>query len=178
MDDINLNANLILEDFGKQLIEDLRASLKKNKVIFGAGQESKLAAKLKFRIIPSNGGVKFQLIMPDYAGILDKGRKPGPVSAKGQANIAEWGKRKGYIEPFRIKDLQRRLKKQSENKTEPRKKLTKIPFNRAVKGFGYVVARTISKKGYKARPFFTSVIKDGRLDNLVIDLSELLKEKN
>ncbi len=165
---------IVIDEFGNKLVEDLKASLKKKGVMY-QGQESKLAASIRFRTLPKGDSIVFQLLMPDYAEIRDKGRKPGPVSKEGKKNIGEWGNRKGMIGKFSENELINRKKKQDEAKARNKnrkvwKTLKKQPFNKAKEAFAYVVSRKIAKKGYEGNNFFTDVINDGRIDELKKDL--------
>ncbi len=167
---------IVIDEFGNKLVEDLRASLKKKGVMF-QGQDSKLAASIRFRTLPKGDSIVFKLLMPDYAEIRDKGRKPGPVSKEGKKNIGEWGNRKGMIGKFSENELINRKKKQDEAKARNKsrkvwKTLKKQPFNKAKEAFAYVVSRKIAQKGYKGNNFFTDVINDGRIDDLKKDLMD------
>lgn len=174
---MSLTAEIILQTFGEDLITDLTKKLQEHGVTYNGG-DSRLAAKMRFRVVPTSDGSNFQLLMPDYSYFVNKGREPGNVSAKGQAGIAEWGKRKGYIGDFQTKDLIRRKAKQAKSKREHLKQLKKMPFDRAKKAFGFVVARTINKKGYKGTHFLDEIIEDGRVAILLNDLKSLLNGNN
>ena len=115
---MEITPEILIEQFGEDLINDIRKSLKDKGVTFGGGQESKLAAQLRFDIRYTSKGISFQLFMPDYGKFVNDGRGPGGVSEEGRLNIAEWGRRKGYIEPFRQKDLIRREERQKQNSGE------------------------------------------------------------
>lgn len=168
-----ITVDLILEDFGENLVTDLRKSLKGKGVTYQGGQESKLSGKIRFEVKQRGDGIVFQLIMPDYAEFVDKGRRAGAVSKEGQERIAEWGRRKNYIESLRKRDLENRQERQAKNKTNRKKKtLKKMPFDRAKKAFAYLVSRKIAKSGYEGNNFFTDVINDGRLETLLTDLRE------
>lgn len=165
---------VILDDFGNKLVEDLKQSLRKKGVTY-RNQDSRLAANIRFRTIPKDNSVVFQLLMPDYAEIRDKGRKPGAVSEEGKKKIGEWGNRKGVIGNFAKSQLEIRQKKQNEAKARNKnrkawKRLKAMPFNKAKEAFAYVVSRKIERKGYKGNKFFTDVITDGRVDELKKDL--------
>ena len=176
----------ILEDFGEKLVNDLRAALKAKNVGYG-GQDSKLAAKIRFRVIPKDNSISFQLLMPDYAEFVDKGRRPGNVSKKGIEKIGEWARAKNIVGQFQEKELQQRIKKQNESKQKAKsfskqgkrdravrkwKTLKKMPFNRAKKQLAFAIASKIRAKGYEGKNFFTDTINDGRLDTLATDLKD------
>ena len=176
----------ILEDFGDKLVNDLRTALKAKNVGYG-GQDSKLAAKIRFRVIPKDNSISFQLLMPDYAEFVDKGRRPGNVSKKGIEKIGEWARAKNIVGQFQEKEFQQRIKKQNESKQKAKsfskqgkrdravrkwKTLKKMPFNRAKKQLAFAIASKIRAKGYEGKNFFTDTINDGRLDTLATDLKD------
>lgn len=176
----------ILEDFGEKLVNDLRAALKAKNVGYG-GQDSKLAAKIRFRVVPKDNSISFQLLMPDYGEFVDRGRGSGPVSKKGIEKIGEWARAKNIVGQFQEKELQQRIKKQNESKQKAKsfskqgkrdravrkwKTLKKMPFNRAKKQLAFAIASKIRAKGYEGKNFFTDTINDGRLDILATDLKD------
>ena len=176
----------ILEDFGEKLVNDLRAALKAKNVGYG-GQDSKLAAQIRFRVIPKNEGISFQLLMPDYGEFVDRGRGPGPVSKKGIEKIGEWARAKNLVGKYQENELYERQKKQIASKQRARnfskeskrkrakrkwKTLKKMPFNRAKKQLAFAIASKIRAKGYEGKNFFTDTINDGRLDTLATDLKD------
>lgn len=176
----------ILEDFGEKLVNDLRAALKANNVGYG-GQDSKLAAKIRFRVIPKDNSISFQLLMPDYGEFVDRGRGSGPVSKKGIEKIGEWARAKNIVGQFQEKEFQQRIKKQNESKQKAKsfskqgkrdralrkwKTLKKMPFNRAKKQLAFAIASKIRAKGYEGKNFFTDTINDGRLDTLATGLKD------
>ena len=176
----------ILEDFGEKLVNDLRAALKAKNVGYG-GQDSKLAAKIRFRVVPKDNSISFQLLMPYYGEFVDRGRGSGPVSKKGIEKIGEWARAKNIVGQFQEKELQQRIKKQNESKQKAKsfskqgkrdravrkwKTLKKMPFNRAKKQLAFAIASKIRAKGYEGKNFFTDTINDGRLDILATDLKD------
>lgn len=176
----------ILEDFGEKLVNDLRAALKANNVGYG-GQDSKLAAKIRFRVIPKDNSISFQLLMPYYGEFVDRGRGPGPVSKKGIEKIGEWARAKGIVGKYQDKELQERIERQNQSKQKAKsfskqgkrdravrkwKTLKKMPFNRAKKQLAFAIASKIRAKGYEGKNFFTDTINDGRLDTLATDLKD------
>lgn len=179
---------LILKEFGEKLVDDLRAALKKDGVGYG-GQDSKLAASIKFKIILKNEGIAFQLTMPNYAEYVDKGRRQTKKKGDGSVRkkIEEWARAKNIIGQYQEKELQERIKKQNESKRRYKqnskkskaerakrvwKTLKKMPFNRAKKQLAFAIASKIHKKGYEGNNFFTNTINDGRLDILATDLKD------
>lgn len=173
-----ITPELIIEDFGEQLVKDIRAKLIAEGVTFGGGGESKLGASTRFEIVRTSNGLEFHLIMPEEWYWVDKGRKSGKVSQKGKESIEYWGERKGYIGDFINKDLKRRQDLRADTKRKNLKPLKKLPFDKAKQAFGFVVARTIGKKGYEGNNFLTETINDGRVKILFKDLLEFTKNGN
>jgi hypothetical protein len=176
----------ILEDFGEKLVNDLRAALKAKNVGYG-GQDSKLAAKINYKVKQTTRGITFKLHMPDYWEFVDSGRDPGPVSKKGIKKIGEWARAKGIVGKYQEDELYERQKKQIASKQRARnyskeskreraerkwKTLKKMPFNRAKKQLAFAIASKIHKKGYEGNNFLTDTINDGRLDTLATDLKD------
>lgn len=164
----------ILTDFGTKLKEDTQQSLRDKGVTFG-GQDSRLSARLKFNITNESGIISFRFYMPDYAGAIDTGRIPAPVSKAGQESISKWVKRKGIVGDFQSQNLADRLAKQAHAKSQRRKKaLQKLPFDKATKALTFLIARKIKAKGIEGNHFYHDVINDGRLDKLQEALSKII----
>lgn len=176
----------ILEDFGEKLVNDLRAALKAKNVGYG-GQDSKLAAQIRFRVVPKDNSISFQLLMPYYGEFVDRGRGSGSVSKKGIEKIGEWARAKGIVGKYQDKELQERIERQNQSKQKAKKfskqgkrdravrkwkTLKKMPFNRAKKQLAFAIASKIRAKGYEGKNFFTDTINDGRLDTLATDLKD------
>ena len=170
-----------LEKFGIKVVKDSRSSLKKKLDVRaakhgGKSVQSRLEASIKSNVTYKNGAIVLTVNMNDYWVFVDKGRNAGPVSESGQSKIAEWSKIRGVAEKIRITDLNLRLAKQKESKTDrKKKKLTKMPFERAAKSAAFLIARKLKKKSLEPTNFFSEVINDGRIDDLKKELSELIK---
>ena len=172
----------LLSEFGLKLTVDTKASLKEKlgaraAKYGGRKRTSRLENSAKALPITYSGGVlRFTFVMNDYWDIVDKGRKPGSVSEDGQSKISEWSGLSGFAENIRISDLEARKEKQSLSKRKNGlKKLKKMPFDRAKKAAGFLVARSLKNKTIEPTNFFTDVINDGRIEELQKRLSELIK---
>jgi hypothetical protein len=172
----------LLDEFGIALNDDTRSSLKKalddraakNK---GRKRTSRLEASVKPTISFSSGSIKFTLNMNDYWAVVNDGRSPNNVSEEGQEKIAAWSAVSGFAEKIRISDLEQRKQKQSLSKRKGKlKKLQKMPFDRAKKAAGFLVARSLKNKTIEPTHFFDDVIDDGRVQELQDALTELIKE--
>ena len=169
----------VLNDFGLKLVIDTKSNLKKKlderaARHGGKSVKSRLEQSVNSEIVYSNGSINLIVKMNDYWNIVDGGRNASNVSAEGQAKIAEWSATRGVAEKIRISDLQNRLQKQSLSKHKDKlKKLKKMPFERAKKAAGFLIARSLKKKNLEPTNFFSEVIKDGRVDELYAALTEI-----
>jgi hypothetical protein len=165
----------LLETFGVSAKEDLQQALRDKGVTFG-GNDSKLSDKIQYKINKTTTGINFKLILPDYAEYVDNGREQGNVSEVGQKSIEKWVQRKGIVGGFQSKNLEARLKKQSENKSNRKKKtLSKIPFDKASKAFAYLISRKLKTKRLQGNHFYTETITTERVNKLRIALTNLIK---
>ena len=161
-----MSVNSIVEQFAIKLVSDLRKSLKDKNVTYGGGQESRLAASIKYKISYSKG-LTMDISMNDYYKFVDQGRGPGPAWSQGKrgkkgessnnespftSNILKWVKKKGIARNF------------AQEK--------KLPFDKASKSLAFLIARKIAKSGYKANYFFTNIINDGRQELLAKQIRE------
>lgn len=189
---LNDKINKALTEFGKKLNDDTRKSLNESlykravetvsKSNFKDKKVKKVTSRLEASIKPEpiefkSGIITFKLTMNDYWRLVDEGRKAGSVSEEGQNKIAQWSDTRGLAEKIRISDLENRKQKQSLSKRKGLKTLKKMPFDRAKKAAGYLVARSLKKKSLEPTHFFTDVINDGRLEELKERLKELVKSE-
>lgn len=160
----------ILTLFGKEIVTDLRNNLDK-KVRFGGGGSSRLSARIRFEIKQDANSTTFQLLMPEYGRFVNDGRSPGPVSKQGRESIKRWVKRKGILGEFIKKDLEKRKAEQ-----KGKKKLKKMPTEKAAEALTYLAARKIKNKGYKGNGFIDEVVNDGRQDDLRKQIAAQVKQ--
>lgn len=179
----------LLSDYDVKLVVDTRTSLQKaldersdkarskSKLKGGVYKKpkSRLWASIASDVEYYANGIKLSLSMNDYWDIVNNGRKAGSVSREGQDKIAEWSDTRGLAENIRRSDLNARKKKQSLSERKNLKKLKKMPFDKAKKAAGFLVARALKNKKLEATNFFTDVINDGRIIELETKLSNLIK---
>jgi hypothetical protein len=172
----------LLSEFGLKLTVDTKASLRskldeRTAKHGGRKRISRLENSAKALPITYSGGVlRFTFQMNDYWDVVDGGRKASNVSEEGQEKIAEWSGLSGLAEKIRISDLYNRMGMQRMSLSDRKlKKLKKMPFDRAKKAAGFLVARSLKKKTIEPTNFFTDVIRDGRIEELQKKLSELIK---
>lgn len=171
----------LLDEFGVSLNDDTRSSLKqaldaraaKHK---GRKRTSRLEASVKPVVEFKGGAIKLTLQMNDYWEVVNDGRSPNNVSEDGQEKLQKWSELSGLAEKIRVTDLQERKERQSLSKRKSKlKSLKKMPFDRAKKAAGFLVARSLKKKSIEATHFFDKVIEDGRVQELEDRLTELIK---
>ena len=171
----------VLNDFGLKLVIDTKSNLKKKlderaARHGGKSVKSRLEQSVNSEIVYSNGSINLIVKMNDYWNIVDGGRNASNVSAEGQDKIAAWSATRGVAEKIRIADLYNRRGMQRLSETKRKlKTLKKMPFERAKKAAGFLIARSLKKKNLEPTHFFDEVIKDGRVDKLKEDIAKVVK---
>lgn len=179
---LNSDINKLLSEFGLSMVNDTRSNLQKKlderaAKYGGKKVKSRLWASTTSEIKYDNNGVKLAIKMNDYWDVVDGGRKTGNVSKYGQNKIAEWSATRGLAEKIRISDLEARKEKQKLSKRKGKlKALKKMPFERAKKAAGFLVARALKNKTLEPTNFFTEIKNDGRIKEFEKKLSELIKK--
>ena len=178
----------ILEAFGTKVVEDLRKSLSeklqarassyKSKYPGGSSNpgDSALSASIKYLIVDSSEGIKLNVYLNDYWEAVDSGRKPAGVSQ--DAKIDKWIKSRNLIPGFQKSNLEDRIDTQNRlNKTNRKTKvLKKMKFADAVKAMDFLVRRKLKNKGYQGNQFLSSVLEDGRQQQLTKDIAAAMKK--
>jgi len=178
----------ILEAFGTKVVEDLRKSLSEKLQARAASYKSKypggssnpgdsaLSASIKYLIVDSSEGIKLNVYLNDYWEAVDSGRKAAGVSQ--DARIDKWIKSRNLIPGFQKSNLEDRIDTQNRlNKTNRKTKvLKKMKFADAVKAMDFLVRRKLKNKGYQGNQFFSSVLEDGRQQQLTKDIAAAMKK--
>jgi len=178
----------ILEAFGTKVVEDLRKSLSEKLQARAASYKSKypggssnpgdsaLSASIKYLIVDSSEGIKLNVYLNDYWEAVDSGRKAAGVSQ--DARIDKWIKSRNLIPGFQKSNLEDRIDTQNRlNKTNRKTKvLKKMKFADAVKAMDFLVRRKLKDKGYQGNQFFSSVLDDGRQQQLTKDIAAAMKK--
>ena len=178
---------IILEAFGTKVVEDLRKSLSEKLQARAASYKSKypggssnpgdsaLSASIKYLIVDSSEGIKLNVYLNSYWEAVDSGRKAAGVSQ--DAKIDKWIKSRNLIPGFQNKNLSDRLANQAKNTSNRKKKvLKKMKFADAVKAMDFLVRRKLKNKGYQGNQFFSSVLEDGRQQQLTKDIAAAMKK--
>ena len=169
----------LLKEFGIKLNDDTRSSLKKAlderaEKHNGRKRTSRLEASIKPIVESTGSSIKLTLNMNDYWAVVNDGRSPNDVSEEGQDKLVAWSALSGLAEKIRISDLEQRKQRQSLSERKNLKTLKKMPFDRAKKAAGYLVARSLQKKSLDPTHFFDEVINDGRLQELEEGIAKIL----
>lgn len=178
----------ILEAFGTKVVEDLRKSLSEKLQAKASRYQSKypggssnpgdsaLSASIKYLIVDSSEGIKLNVYLNDYWEAVDSGRKAAGVSQ--DARIDKWIKSRNLIPGFQKSNLEDRIDTQNRlNKTNRKTKvLKKMKFADAVKAMDFLVRRKLKNKGYQGNQFFSSVLEDGRQQQLTKDIAAAMKK--
>jgi hypothetical protein len=161
----------LLNEFGLNLVNDLRKSLKSKQ------RDKALISNLDRSINPStkfsNGSLFFTLEMNDYWDAVNSGRGPTTKSGDGslRKNLIRWIKTR----KLKIEVSKRKQAKASTLKNKKVKKTyKKQTFDEAVEAASYAIAKKIHKEGYEGNHFYDEVIKDGRIDKLKEDIAKLI----
>jgi hypothetical protein len=161
----------LLNEFGLNLVNDLRKSLKSKQ------RDKALISNLDRSINPStkfaDGNLVFTLTMNDYWDAVNSGRRPTSGGGDGalKRNLIRWVKTR----KLKVEISKRKASKAKNLKDKKEKKAYKQEtFDQAVERVAYVIARKIHKDGYEGNHFYDEVIKDGRIDKLKEDIGKLI----
>lgn len=157
----------ILDAFGTKLVSDSYESLKK----FGhtANGQSSLFGKFRYQVKrSSNGNLTFFFYMPPQGDFIDVGTKG--AKRKGTGGEAMVKSLEDWIQArSSLTSVANRLRTEYKVKGIVHKREKAISFQAAKHNLAYAIKRSINKKGiikrfgYKGSGFFTSLLKDGRI---------------
>ena len=157
----------IIIPFGDALANDLKSSLELALHDGGSRnvQESSVTFQPKYTV--TNDSVSVQIVTEqEHWFYIENGRKPGKMPPPNKLG-KEWQSSQ-KIDPRKvIAEIQIKTGKKTSKK---------LSFDKATKQLSFLIARSIGKKGFKPRPFIDRVLKDGRIDKLTKDISQVLKK--
>lgn len=165
--------NKLITGFGQKFADDLSIAL--NKALKQGGNKSPQEAHLSFSPsyrITTEGTTILINASDSYWYYIEHGRKPGkmPPSAK----LGKRWQNQNNIDPRTIvQEIQIKYYKSKGFNYN----IKPLKFDKAAKQFGFIVARSIGKHGYKARPFLNSILNDGRMESLSNALSLIFKKE-
>lgn len=143
----------ILEEFGAELVRDIGKSIK-DKDLIASGELSK-SVKFSIDVNLADEKYVFQLDMAPYWSAVDEGRKAGkqpPIQS-----IMKW---------LKYPNVQSKLGKENRDLS------LKTFKDYELKGLAYVIARKIGKEGTKATHFYSAVVTEERLNQLISDIGD------
>lgn len=152
-----------------ELANDMKAEID-SLVTHAGGQTSELSASVSPNVkVLANGNVEVSLSMNNYWYWVEHGRNPNSKAPPSKP-IDAWIRQKNISVDITIK----------KKETKQRKGLTKVArglsYDNKVKRLAYVIAKSIGKKGTKARPFFNKIFNEARVEQLKKRLAPVMKE--
>lgn len=181
---INTAVAKILEQFGEDLVNDLKQSIiakGHGSSTNNASDQSSLIGSVKYKIFGRDTNVTFSLSMADHYKYIDQGtKKAGKKGGGGKkmvSSLEDWIQGKSQLREVVKKN--QLFYKDENGKFKPRK--NKLKYSKALSSFAYAVKKSIHKRGiikrfgYRGSLFYSSVINDGRVEKLKKDISLVLK---
>lgn len=165
--------NKLVTDFGQKLADDLNESL--NKALRDGGSSNPEEAALRFEPsykITADGTTLTIKASGDYWFYIEHGRRPGKMPPSNKLG-KKWQNKNNINAAKVVQEIQVNYYKSKglNYKVKP------LKYDKAAKQLGFIIARSIGKKGYKPRPFLDRVIKDGRIEAFQKAISELMKKE-
>lgn len=157
-----------LEDKVKILVEDWAVKVQQsaidtiNKTVdYSGGQSTALAGTVETEVsVVGSGQVRFVLKMADYYKFIEHGRSPNSKQPPTKP-----------IEKFiRVRNLKLTPPKTLKGKAKS------LSYDKQVKSLAFIIARSIGKKGIKAKPFVDDIITPELQTELKQGLAEAFKE--
>jgi len=131
-------------------------------VDYSTGQSTDLSSTVRTNVtVTGKGSVRFTLSMADYYRFIEEGRKPNSKQPP-------------------TKPIEKFIRKRG-LKLEPPKKLKgkrrQASFDTRIKSLAFVIARSIGKKGIKARPFVSKIVTPELQEELRTGLAQVFKQQ-
>lgn len=162
----------LLDNFGNDLVTDLKEQLVKDGVVGGGGTASKLAGSIRF-VFLTGKEQGIGITMADHWEFVENGRKAGkrpPLQP-----IIDWIKWKG----IQLKPLSQKAKEASTGLGKAEKKVfKKNQIDSQIKSLAFAISNKIAQKGtiqrfgYKGSNFASDVLNDGRVDALTKTIAQ------
>ena len=161
----------LFEKFGEDLEQDLLDSFKDKGHVDARGQSS---LQPRFQLLyGSNNVLTFRLYINDYVDFIDKGTRP----ARRKIGIAD---RERKVKSLMSWAARRGINAKSWYMKKLKTKKTTLTYDKMAKSLANAISHNVAKKGiikrfsYKGSGFYSSVVGDGRINQLKADLSEML----
>lgn len=143
----------ILEEFGAEIVGDIGKSIM-DKDLMASGNLSKQTS-FDIKIQLATQSYQFQLNMAPYYDAVDKGRKAGKQPPTKE--IKKWLQQPNVKSKFGMENSDLSLKTMKDYE---------------LNGLAYVIARKIGRDGTKATNFYSAVVTEQRINQLIADLQE------
>lgn len=143
----------ILEEFGAEIVRDIGQSIKDKDLIASGNLSKQTSFDIQINLADQN--YQFQLNMAPYWEALDKGRAAGKQPPTKE--IKKWLQQPNVKSKFGM-----------ENSDLSLRTLKDYQLN----GLAYVIARKIGREGTEATNFYSAVVTEERINQLVADLQE------
>ena len=171
------DARDILEKWGKELTEDLEASL--NQALRDGGNRNPQQAALNFReeAYIDGAGVELQVLASgDYWRYIESGRKKGARRLPADRVGKVWQNQNGIDARQVIIKLRAKSKSPGLNYKQPKVKRGKagLNYDKAARSLSFIIQNSIFRKGIKPKPFVDRVLEDGRIEILSSTLAQVL----
>lgn len=165
----------LFDKFGTDLENDLLASFDAKGHSSPGEKKNQSSLQPRFQLIyGKNNVLTFRLYINDYTDFIDKGTRP----ARRKIGIAERQKKINSLMSWAQRRGINALAWYKKKLKDPSK--SKMTYDKAKKSLANAISHNVAKKGiikrfgYKGSGFYSSVVNDGRVNQLKADLSEML----
>lgn len=170
----------VLSRWGRDLVNDMKAEIDRV-VTHNGGQASKLSGSVNYKVINKGGVISYQLTMNRYWEVVEKGRganKKAPPSKAIKEFIKQTEELTSNIDNIllSISIKHKGISKRKRKGAITGRGLKGMAFDKKLNSLSFMIARSIGKKGIKAKPFYDNVINDERINELKELLAPVMKE--
>ena len=158
----------VLQNFGNDLLEALRTSLRKS---ISSGTSKNLEQSIIFNVrLESLGVWRFELFMDNYADFIDQGVRGAGGTRKTTSKFGKGNKGRIFMQrapnsPFRFK------KKRPPLDVRDNPKAWSLRRWAESKGLNpFAIQESVFRQGIKATHFFSNVVTDKLIDKLTLSL--------
>ncbi len=160
----------VCDNWAVLLSTDLLASL--NKALKEGGSTNPNISALQFNpvVTVTNTGYTVRVLSNyDYWYWVEYGRKKGKMPPS-EVFGKKWQNKHGINANKVIAEINLKTKKGLTRKPK------KLNYEKNVKTLSYLIARSVGKKGYKARPFIDRVVTQERINDLSEQLAKVMSK--
>ena len=129
-------------------------------------QESSVTFQPKYIVTDEKTSIQI-VTAQEHWRYIEHGRKPGKMPPPNKLG-KDWQVSQGIDARKVIAEIN--------IKSNPKAKPKRLSFDKASKQLSFLIARSIGRKGLKARPYIDRVLNDGRIDKLKNDLAKVISK--